>query len=219
MKKIDVKTWKRRVPYENFIKYTNPIFSLATRLDVTELYARCKKENTSFFTDFLYMVTTVLNGIEEFRLRLRGGDVVLYDVIHPSYIVLSDEGVIETCRTELKGGYARFYEQTRKDAEDIKRGRAKKNIFNVDGDNNWFFISCMPWTDLTSISNPYDLSDADTSSIPRLAWGKFVDENGRKKMTMDIAVHHALLDGEPVCRAFNLIQRALDEPYAFFEGR
>ena len=30
-------------------------------------------------------------------------------------------------------------------------------------------------------------------------------------MTIDIAAHHALIDGEPVCRAFNAMQRMIDE--------
>lgn len=209
MKIIDTKSWKRRVPYENFIKYSNPVFSLSTRLDVTDLYERCKKKNTSFFTDFLYIVMKSLNSIEEFRLRIYRGDVVLYDKIKPSFIVLTDDNVIAACRTEMKDGYAEFYRETRANIEKIKK-EGENAPFGVEQTNDYFFISCMPWTDLTAINNPYDYADAEATSIPRLAWSKCVDENGRKKMTMDIAAHHALIDGEPVCRAFNLIQQHLD---------
>ena len=62
-----------------------------------------------------------------------------------------------------------------------------------------------------SVNNPYDLKDAENSSIPRLTWGKAVNENGRMKMMMDISAHHALIDGEPVCRAFNIIQNSLND--------
>ena len=55
------------------------------------------------------------------------------------------------------------------------------------------------------------MNDPESSSIPRLTWGKYADENGRKKMTFDIAAHHALLDGEPICRAFIKIQNALND--------
>lgn len=214
MKIIDIEIWKRKIPYENFIKYTNPIFSLSTRLDVTELYDSCKRRGTSFFTDFTFIAATCLNSIEEFRLRIKDGKVVLYDGISPSYIVMSEDGVIVTCRTEICGDYAGFYRNARRDAEQAKSG-TKVKPFN-DGNNDVYFISCMPWTDLTSVSNPYDLKDAETSSIPRLTWGKFTEENGRKKMTMDIAAHHALIDGEPVCRGFNYIQDALNDPDKFF---
>lgn len=208
MKIIDVKSWKRRAAYENFIGYSNPVFSLSTRLDVTALYERCKRENTSFFTDFLYIVMQSLNSIGEFRLRIKDGNVVSYDVIHPSFIVLNDENAIVTCRTAMKENYGEFYKTVRQEIQ-----RAKKSgyysPFNAVGGNDFYYISCLPWTDITAVNNPYDYKDAESTSIPRLLWGKFVDENGAKKMTMDIAAHHALIDGEPVCRAFNLIQSRL----------
>ncbi len=209
MKIIDIKNWKRRVPYENFIKYSNPVFSLSTRLDVTQLYNLCKRRNTSFFTDFLYIVMKSINETEEFRLRICRGKVVLYDKVKPSFIVLTDDGVIAPCRVDMKYDYRQFYAEARAQTELVKNG-GNAYPFSADGDNDCCYISCMPWTDLTAINNPYNYSDADSTSIPRLAWSKCVDENGRKKMTMDIAAHHALIDGEPVCRAFNLIQKYLD---------
>ena len=210
MRKIDTTTWKRKVPYKNFIDYTNPIFSLSTRLDVTELCNRCKKEGTSFFADFLYIVMRCLNSIEEFRLRIVNDEVVLYDTIHPSYIVLTDDNIIVTCRTEMQRSYFKFYKNVRDDIEEKKQRSIQDGEFNIKKENDCYYISCLPWVDLMGVSNPYNLNDNEQSSIPRLTWGKFVDENGRKKMTMDIAVHHALLDGEPVCRGFIEIQKALD---------
>ena len=218
MKKIDVKTWKRRVPYENFIGYTNPIFSLATRLDVTDLYNRCKREKTSLFADFLFLAVKCLNSVEELRIRISGDEVVMYDTIDPSFIVMTDEGVIVTCRSKMCDSYAEFYKGVRTDIERAKAAAAKE-VWNFDGDvrTDLFFISCMPWVELTAVSNPYNLSDRENSSVPRLTWSKIVDENGRKIMTMDIAAHHALVDGEPVCRAFIKIQEALNDVENFFK--
>ena len=215
MKIIDVERWKRKIPYQNFIKYTNPVFSLSTRLDVTKLYDSCKKRGRSFFTDFTFIVTTCLNSVEEFRIRIKGGEVVLYDRINPSYIVMSEDGVIVACRTDIVDDYEQFYANARADAERARKGKQVKE-FN-DGSNDLYYISCMPWTDITSVSNPYDLKDVEGSSIPRLTWGRYTEENGLKKMTMDIAAHHALIDGEPVCRAFNKIQDALNDPEKFLK--
>lgn len=124
---------------------------------------------------------------------------------------MSDSGVILTCRSEMRDNYAEFYANVRNDIENTKKSGNSANAFNVTRDNNYFFISCMPWTDLMSVNNPYDLKDAENSSIPRLTWGKAVNENGRMKMMMDISAHHALIDGEPVCRAFNIIQNSLND--------
>ena len=216
MKIMDIKTWKRRAVFENFIGYTNPIFSLSAREDVTALVARCKREGTSFFTDFMYLVTQCLNETEELRLRLVGDDVVLYEHISPSYIVMSDAGVIVTRRTDCVGGYKEFYAQTRRDIAEAKAIKSPQEKFN-DRRNDCFYISCLPWTDIRSVINPYDLADREATSIPRLTWGRYAEENGRLRMTLDISAHHALTDGEPLCRAFNLIQDALSDADNWFE--
>lgn len=218
MKEIDISTWKRRLPYENFIGYTNPIFSLSTRLDVTNLHNRCKKEKTSFFTDFLYIVMKCLNSIEDFRLRIVNGKVVLFDVAHPSYIVLSEDDVILSCRTEMKNDYYEFYKNVRADIDNTIKKINYKEKFNTYCKNDCYYVSCLPWTDVVSLNNPYDLKNHENSSIPRLTWSKYNEENGRIKMTMDIAVHHALMDGKAVCEAFNKIQEAIDNIEEFINS-
>ena len=44
----------------------------------------------------------------------------------------------------------------------------------------------------------------------RIAWGKIVKVGKRYQMSMDIACHHALLDGYPMALAFNKVQQAID---------
>jgi chloramphenicol O-acetyltransferase type A len=85
-----------------------------------------------------------------------------------------------------------------------------KQQFNVEDYNNYFYVSCLKWTDITSVINPYNYNDAENTSIPRLTWGKVVNKNGRWEMFMDISAHHALIDGEPICRGFTKIQQALN---------
>ena len=65
---------------------------------------------------------------------------------------------------------------------------------------------------------PLDFEDASASSIPRLSWGKFVEENGRRRLTFDIAAHHALLDGKALCDGFAVMSAALEKGDAFFEN-
>lgn len=211
MKKIDINDWARKVPYENFIKYSDPIFSISARLDVTSICEQCAAEKTSFFANMLYVVSYVMNITEEFRLRLRDGEVVCFDAVDPNYIVMTEDGVIVTCRTEYTEDHTEFYARVRADIDRMKRAGTRNKSFNVSGENNCFYVSCLPWLDFTAVSNPYNLTDPDNCSIPRVTWGKFVDENGRKKMTLDIAAHHALLDGEPVCRVFNTIQDKINQ--------
>ena len=204
---IDTATWKRRSVYRKFIGYTNPVFSLSTRLDVTPLFMRCATRGTSFFTDFLYIVTTCLNDVEEFRLRIADDKVVLFDRVEPSFVVMADDGFIVTARTRGESGYAPFYAATR---AAIERARQSSGAADCGDDSaDCFYVSCLPWADIRSIINPYDLKDVCATSIPRITWGAYADNNGRKEMTLDISAHHALIDGEPLCRTFRAIQSAI----------
>ncbi|MDE7087068.1 MAG: hypothetical protein K2O67_02625 [Clostridia bacterium] len=215
MKIIDIENWNRKVIYDNFIGYSNPIFSISSRLDVTDLYDYCKRTGAAFFTTFTFIAAKCLNGVEEFRLRLKEGNVVLYDVINPSFIVKRPDGVISTCRTEMTDNYKEFYRKSRAAQEAAQSSSGV--VFNNDNRNDLYFISCMPWVDIHSFSNPYDLKNPDLSSVPRIMWSKFVPENGRLKMTFDVAAHHALIDGEPVCRAIASVQNALDNVEEFLK--
>lgn len=208
MKEIDVSSWKRKTPYECFSKYSNPVFSMTVRVDVTELVQFSKRTNTSFFANFLFVVSKCLNSLEDFRLRIHEGKVVLYDQITPSYIVMNDNGVIITSQTEFSNDYKVFYERVSSDIENAKHFVGQEK-FNKDGQTDVFYTSCVRWVDFVSVNNPYNIPDASQTSIPRITWGKYVEENGRLKMSLDIAAHHALMDGYEMSQGFVSIQNAL----------
>lgn len=207
MREIDIDNWKRKGTFERFASYTNPIFSVSTRLDVTKLYKKCKNDGLSFFVTFLYVATKCLNTIEEFRYRIKNGRVVLYDVIHPNYIVLDNDGIITSCSTEM-ADFRTFHARALADISAARIGGDRS--LGGRTTNDVYYVSAMKWADLTSMSNPYDLNDKDSTSIPRLTWGKFSDNDDKKDMFFDIAAHHGLLDGEHACRGFVKIQQAID---------
>ncbi len=199
--------WHRKSTFDSFSKYDNPVFSVATRLDVTELVNYSKERGTSFFTDFLYIVCLTLNQMSQFRCRIVDGKVVEYDRINPSFIVMNEITDIVTCQSPASFDYSEFYRNNRLAIDSAKRN---KNEFISPTTNDVFYISCLPWIDFVSMSNPYNYSDADQTSIPRLTWGKYTLEGDRYKMTMDIAVHHGMMDGFHVAIAFSSIQAYLN---------
>lgn len=210
MKIIDVDSWKRKNHYNNFIRYDNPVFSLGTELDVTDLVVFCKAHGRSFFVTFMFLMMKSINEVEEFRIRIVGNDVVMFDKVLPNYIVMADDGVIVTSRSELYDDYATFYDRTRADLEKSKLS-SKREAFNFSNNNDCVYISCLPWRAFTSVTNAYNLADKNQTSIPRITWFKYVlDNDGRYKMGFDVAAHHALIDGKPVCDMLNLLQEKLN---------
>ena len=214
MKKIDKSTWKRIETYNNFIAYTNPVFSIGKRIDVTELVRYCKREGKSFFATFLYFVTDAFNRIEELRTRIVDDDVVIFDRIRPSYIVMLENEELATCISEAKEDFEEFYKGVRIDIETVKNNN--KAYFNKERHLDCVFISCLPWTDFTSVINPYNFNDVSGTSIPRITWGKYGEMvNGRTELAMDISAHHALIDGRQLVRFYENLQTALLNPEDF----
>ncbi len=210
MKIIDVDTWNRKHVYRNFMAYTNPSFSISVRIDVTKLCRFCKEQHRSFFAEFLFYVMRTVNAIDEFKLRILGEQVVQYDMIYPSYIVMLEDGSISTCCTMVPPEHEHFCQAVKADIAAARNGNIKD--FNYEKNtNDCVYISCLPWTDICGMSNPYHYADQEQTSIPRITWGKFTQEDEKNMMFLDIACHHALMDGEAVCRAINMLQTMINE--------
>ena len=210
MRTIDPDTWSRRASYNTFVNNTNPTFSITTRVDVTRLYNRCKKEKTSFFIDFLYIATRCLNEIEEMRTRIKGEDVVVYDAIDPGFVVIKEDESIINGRVKMTDDYYEFYNSVRDTIEYLKANESEDRM-NKNQTTDIFYTSCLPWMDFTSVTHPYNYPDRESCSIPRITWGMATEESDRWTMALDIAAHHALIDGYQICKGVMGIQEALND--------
>lgn len=207
MKIIILDEWPRRMQYENFINYTNPIFSVGTTIDVTNLVQYCEKNDMSFFSAFLYVVTRSINSVEEMRIRVVKDELVLFDKVHPGYVVLCENGELRTCLTEADDDYKTFYDKTR---ADITRTREQsKASYNEGITNDVYYISCLPWIKINSVINPYNFADKEQTSIPRIMWGKYYKNGDRYEIGFDIAVHHALADGVHIGKVIECMEELL----------
>lgn len=74
-------------------------------------------------------------------------------------------------------------------------------------------FSCLPWMDVTAVTNERDLSaaNAQDDSIPRICWGKFTQENGRVYLGMSVEVNHRLIDGVHIGRFAEALTRRIQE--------
>lgn len=215
VKDIDIQSWSRRQQYENFRGYTNPTFSVSTRIDVTELVTYCKEEKKSFFSTFLFVISQSINKIEEFRIRMLHGRPVMYDVVHPSFVVLCENKSLVTTITNFSKDFECFYW---KNQSDITKARQvyNQNQFNSTNRNDCIYISSLPWIDVTSVRDPYNLSDVDQTSIPRLTWGKYIEKEGRYEIGFNVSADHSLVDGAQIA---DLIREIEEDIKFWYEGR
>ncbi len=201
---FDYDTWPRRGIYEFFSGVSQPFYSVTFRVDVTRVHEYVRARGLSFYYALTWLVTRAVNRVPEFLLTIRGGQVERLSRREPSF-------------TDIRPGSECFYIVTMAAGEEIdefcreaRRHSAEQEVFlNQEGESDeLIYISCAPWLDLTALTNErnFDRDDA----VPRIAWGKYTETNGRLSLGMSVEVNHRLIDGLHLGQ----FAKALDEEIA-----
>src|SRR6476659_4537844 len=74
-----------------FFRHASPFYSLTFELDATRVRARAKEAGASTYAALVWCFHRALLGIDAFRTRLHGEEVVLYDTLHVGMTVPAPE--------------------------------------------------------------------------------------------------------------------------------
>ena len=204
---VDLETWKRKNTFEFFRNYEDPFFNLTAPLDVTRLLEFCKLNGISFSLALIHYSNTAANEIEEFRTRLVGDEIVIYDRIHSSNTLLNDDETISFAYLESRDSLAEF-DRTGKAAN---AHYASLKSFDVETDRlDLVYYSIIPWVAFTSFKHAVRFDN--TQSVPRMVFGKYFEDSGRIRIPHSVEVHHALMDGLHVGKYFESLQRLVSQP-------
>lgn len=190
---IDRSSWSRRELFDFFSRMSQPFYSVTFRQDVTGLYRFAKKHRLSFYYSLVYLCTQAVNEVENFRYGLERGEPVLYDRRRPSF-------------TDLHPGSEQFHIVTLPCEGDIQdfcaaareKSRAQTTLLSGEDAPDLIFFSCLPWVEVTAVTNERDFDPDD--SVPRIIWGKYREEQGRKTLHISLELNHRLVDGLHVGR-------------------
>ncbi|MFQ5630769.1 MAG: CatA-like O-acetyltransferase [bacterium] len=209
-KYLEIETWKRKAQYHFFKKYDQPFFNICAPVDITALYEISKAKALSFFLTSLYFSTHSANAIPEFRYRLRGDRVLIYDAIHPASTVLKKDDTFGFCYFEYTKSFSVFHENASRHLNDILE---KSDALDPQEDrDDLIHYSVIPWLAFTSFSHARRFGMDD--SVPKIVFGKYEKIKDKIKMPVSVEVHHALMDGLHVGRFFETLQDYLIEPEA-----
>lgn len=203
---IDIKEIKKINQYRWFHQFSNPCYGFNVKMDVTRLVNYTKEHHQSFFINTLYLITCALNQIEEMRMREVNGEIRLYDQINPTFTVMTSAGIFENAGFEMVEDYSAFYQRASSIIEQVKKQTKVKETFNDSTLYNDFYMTCIPWLSIESMTHPLIDNDYASLSCPRICWDKYRLENGRIVMTLNITVNHCFVDGYPLSQAFTLVQ-------------
>lgn len=205
MRKVDMESWNRKELFDFFSKMSHPFYSVTFTVDVTRLYQYVKAKGLSFYYALVYLCTEAVNDTEAFLYVLRNGELYRIDRREPSF-------------TDLKPGAEQFYivtMQAGNTLDDFCRTAKKKSseqtgfIAEEEETDELIYFSCLPWVELTALTNERDFCADD--SVPRIAWGKYREENGSKKLQISMELNHRFTDGVHVGRFYEALCRRMEE--------
>ncbi len=188
--KIDLATWNRKEHFEFFSTFEEPFFGITTPIDMTIAYEKAKAMQIPFFVYYLHKTIAAVNQVENFRYRIEGKEVVLYDEIDASATIMRED---KTFGFSFMKFHSNIDEFTKIAETEIERIQVTPGLFTREFPTNIIHFSAIPWINFTSLthSRSYTLPD----SCPKVSWGKLIDENGKKTMSVAVMAHHGLVDG------------------------
>lgn len=155
----------------------------------------------------VYEVTAALGEVDAFLYKLRGDTVVRHERLSPSFTVPAPGGNFKIVSVDTVPGETRAAFCRRAGAA----ADAQERLFPTpeqERRDDLAYFSCLPWLDLVSLTHETNLDRDD--SIPRVAWGKFVPEGGRLRLTVGLQVNHRLIDGLHIGQFAEALQARLD---------
>lgn len=221
MKEINLTTYKKRNQYNWFSTFPDPTYGFNKKIDVTLLVEESKRRGVSFYPYMLFVISKGVNAIEEMKMREVKGHVYLYDVIHPTFTVMTEEGVYQNAGFEMVDDFAEFEHRTREVIDSIKHLPVSDDLdrFPISKRPDVFYSSSIPFISLDTIDQPTPAGNHDSLSVPRIVFDRYQKkEDGHYYVTLNIVVSHTLVDGFPLGQCFLKIQEyCLDK--ALFETK
>lgn len=205
---LDLATWPRRELFEFYRDFDKPFFNICTRLDVTELLKELPNHpGVSVALTYHYFALKAANEIEQFRYRLRNGQVLVHDVINGGTTLMLPNETFTLVYFDYAETFAEFIGPAQRAIEEMKSDPVFQPRHNDDAR---IHCTTIPWISFTSFSHARNWRSED--SVPKISFGKFFRENDRTLMPFSVEVHHALVDGLHVGRYVTRIEEMLAQP-------
>ena len=212
-KYLDLATWPRREVFEFFLEFDKPYFNVCIQLDVTSLLQKLRDyPDINPSLGYHYVALRAANETEPFRYRLKDRQVIVHDVINCGTTLLLPNGTFTLVYFDYDKRFRKFVDDGRRAIQETLSGDGGFRPLNDDAR---IHCTVLPWFSFTSFSHARNWKRED--SIPKVAFGKFTNQNGRTLMPFSIEVHHALMDGLDVGRYLARVEELLRDPSSFVE--
>ncbi|GJM63964.1 chloramphenicol acetyltransferase [Persicobacter diffluens] len=207
MKKLDLKTWKRKEHFEFFSNFDEPFFGIVTEIEVTNAYHYCKNNEISFFAYYLYQSLKAANQLEAFRYRIIEGEVIIFDEIHASATIGRKDDTFAFSFSQYQPNFELFSKNLSLEIAELQK-TSGLNLSDETARQDVIHYSSIPWTKFTGLTHARSFQHTD--SAPKISFGKMYEENEKKWMSVAINVHHGLMDGIEIGRYLSIFQSLMN---------
>jgi len=190
VKELDIENWNRKEHFNFFKQFTDAYFAVTVEVEVTKIHAYAKQYEVSFFVMYLHACMKAINSVENLRYRIRDNKVIVHDVIHASATILRADKTFGFSFIHFHEDFKVFNINFEAEKERILN---TTNLFPVQATDDCIYCSTMPWLNFSGHKEP--LFGTVKESVPKLAFGKFIEKENKLMMPISIAVNHALVDG------------------------
>lgn len=204
--KLTIETWNRKEHFLFFKQMEEPFFGVTVIADCTKAYEKAKELGISFFSYYLHKTLVAVNIVEPFRYRIIEDEVYVFDRIDASATILREDKTFGFSMIEFNEDVHEFAIITSKE---ISRIQTTTGLFTAEYPENLIHFSALPWVNFTSFSHARSFTWPD--SCPKISFGKMVEENGKKTMSMSVHVHHGLIDGYHVGEFIALFEKLMND--------
>jgi len=132
--------------------------------------------------------------------------VIVHDVINGGTTVLLPNETFTYAYFNYRENFDEFVTAAAEAINRVRSEGALKPTMRYD----LIYFTTLPWISFTSFAHARTPGRGE--SIPRIAFGKFFDENGRTLLPISVEVHHALMDGLHVGRFIMRMEEELSHP-------
>ena len=197
MKIIDLETYPRRTHYEFFKSLAYPYIGLTVNVDVTNLVHYAKAHHGSTFLACMWAIAQAANSVPELRQRIVNDQIVEYDHCNTAHTVALPDHTFTNCRTDCRMSLDEYLVQGKKWQDEAK---TRHGFLPTQEDpTDLIFASCVPWVTFTQAIQPVSIP---ADSNPRVVMGKYIYQDDRILLPVQLQCHHALVDGYHLSQFF-----------------
>lgn len=205
MKQINIDTWNRKQLYHHFRALKDPYFGVTIPFDVTKAYKFSKENNISFFGRYLHDCMRAINAVDNLKYRIIDDKVIEFNVIHSSATIMRDDKTFGFSFINYSEDINQFLKHIETEKQRIQNST---NLYPPVNSQDCIHCSAMPWFTFTGHKEP---QSGLLDSVPKLAYSKTYQQDGKLMMNVAINVNHALADGYHVSLFSKKFQEYLNQ--------